>query len=141
MATEQKTGPAGVRSTSGVVHQRSPVSVAETVLRLSAAIRNAGSTPFFVVDHSGEAQRSGAELRDTKVLGFEDPAVATAIMLASPLAALDLPLRLLVWKDDDGVVWVTYYEPAWLAKRHRLPDELAVPLAAVEELIAQATAE
>ncbi|MEU4605658.1 DUF302 domain-containing protein [Kribbella sp. NPDC023972] len=141
MATEHRTGPAGVRSLSGVTHQRSPVSVAETVLRLSAAIRSAGSTPFFVIDHSGEAQRAGTELRDTKVLGFEDPVTAAPIMLASPLAALDLPLRLLVWKDDGGVVWVSYVDPAWLAKRHHLPEELAVPLQGVEQLIAQATAE
>jgi uncharacterized protein (DUF302 family) len=141
MATEQKTGPAGVRSMSGVVHQRSPVSVAETVLRLSTVIRSAGSTPFYVIDHSGEAQRSGTELRDTKVLGFQNPATAAPIMLASPLAALDLPLRVLVWKDDGGVVWVTYVDPAWLAKRHHLPEELAVPLGDMEQLIAQATAE
>lgn len=139
MATEQKTGPAGVRSLSGVVHRRSPVSVAETVLRLSSVIRNAGSMPFFVVDHSGEAERAGAELRDTKLLGFADPATMAPIMLASPLAALDLPLRLLVWKDDDSVVWVSYTDPTWLTKRHHIPTELAAPLEAVGQLIADAT--
>jgi uncharacterized protein (DUF302 family) len=73
VAAESKTAPTGVRSMSGVIHKRSPVSVAETVLRLTIAIRNAGSLPFFVVDHSGEAQRAGTELRDTKIVGFGDP--------------------------------------------------------------------
>ncbi|TDD22205.1 DUF302 domain-containing protein [Kribbella turkmenica] len=140
MTTDQKSGPAGVRPTSGVVHKRSPVTVAETVLRLSAAIREAGGTVYFVVDHSGEAQRAGAELRDTKVLGFGNPAVDVATMTASPLAALDLPTKILVWSDDDGTVWMTYLKPAWLTKRHNLEPDQAEPLSAVDDLIARVAA-
>jgi uncharacterized protein (DUF302 family) len=137
MAVEQKTAPTGVRSMSGVIHKRSPFSVAETVLRLTAAIRNAGSTPFFVVDHSGEAHRAGTEMRDTKLVGFGDPVLNATIMAASPLAALDLPLRVLVWRDDDETVWMTYLDPTWWAKRHRLPAELVDPLTALDELTTQ----
>ena len=124
---------------SGVIHKRSPVSVAETVLRLTIAIRNAGSLPFFVVDHSGEAQRAGTELRDTKIVGFGDPVANAAIMTASPLAALDLPFRVLVWSDDDGIVWMTYLDPIWWAKRHRLSTELVEPLAGLDDLTTQTT--
>jgi uncharacterized protein (DUF302 family) len=137
MVVEPKIAPAGARPMSGLIHHRSPVSVAETVLRLTIAIRNAGSMPFFVVDHSGEAGRAGTELRDTKLLGFGDPAVHASIIAASPLAALDLPMRLIVWRDDDDMVWMTYLDPTWWAKRHRLPKELVDPLATVDQLITQ----
>ncbi|GAB2651049.1 DUF302 domain-containing protein [Kribbella swartbergensis] len=138
MAVELKTAPTGVRSMSGVIHKRSPFSVAETVLRLTAAIRNAGNTPFFVVDHSGEAHRAGTELRDTKLVGFGDPALNATIIAAAPLAALDLPLRVLVWRDDNETVWMTYLDPTWWAKRHRLAPELVEPLTALEQLTTQA---
>ncbi|TCO51288.1 uncharacterized protein (DUF302 family) [Kribbella antiqua] len=137
MTVDQKGSPAGVRAMSGVVHKRSPLSVAETVLRLTSAIQHAGGTPYFVVDHSGEAHRAGTELRDTKLVGFSDPRSLTPILAASPLAALDLPLRLLVWMDDNGTVWMSYTDPAWLTKRHRIPTELTASLEAVNELTTQ----
>jgi uncharacterized protein (DUF302 family) len=141
MKSETKRKPAGTRATNGVVHKSSPVSVAETVLMLSAAIRAAGATLFFVVDHSGEAQRAGLEMRDTKLLGFGSPAHGTPAMVASPLAALDLPLKILVWANDDGSVWMSYADPAWLARRYALNDELAAPLSALDQVTAQVTTE
>jgi uncharacterized protein (DUF302 family) len=130
-------GPAGGRPTSGVVHKRIPLSVAETVERLATAIRAAGATLFLVVDHSGEAQRVGMTLRDTKLLVFGNPLAGTPAMVASPLAALDLPLKVLVWMDDDGAVWMSYLDAAWLAARHGLATELAASLSAVDRLTAQ----
>ena len=130
-------GPAGARPTSGVVHKRSPLSVAETVERLATAIRAAGATLFLVVDHSGEAQRVGMTLRDTTLLVFGNPVGGTPAMVASPLVALDLPLKVLVWMDDDGVVWMSYLDAGWLAARRGLAAELAVPLSAVDRLTAQ----
>jgi uncharacterized protein (DUF302 family) len=130
-------GPAGARPTSGVVHKRSPLSVAETVARLATAIRAAGAELFFVVDHSGEAQQVGMVLRDTKLLVFGNPVGGTPAMVASPLVALDLPLKVLVWMDDDGAVWMSYLDAAWLAARHGLASELAAPLSAVDGLTTQ----
>ena len=96
MGSQSDAGPTGARATSGVVSRRSPLPVAETVDRLATAIRAAGAKLFFVVDHSGEAQRVGMALRDTKLLVFGNPAGGTLAMVASPLAALDLPLKILV---------------------------------------------
>ena len=76
MGWQAGVGPAGARPTSGVVHKRSPLSVAETVERLATAIRAAGARLFFVADHSGEAQRVGMVLRDTKLLVFGNRWVA-----------------------------------------------------------------
>ena len=114
--------------------------VAETVDRLASAIRAAGAKLFVVVDHSGEAQRVGMALRDTKLLVFGNPAGGTPAMVASPLAALDLPLKILVWMDDDGAVWMSYLDAGWLATRHDLATELAAPLSAVDRLTAQVAA-
>ena len=90
-----------------------------------------GITLFAVIDHSGEAAAVGLELRDTKLLVFGSPPAGTPVMAARPLAALDLPLKLLVW-DDDGQTSVSYFAPSALAERHGLPDELARRLSGVE---------
>jgi uncharacterized protein (DUF302 family) len=130
-------GPAGARPTSGVVHKQSPLPVAETVERLATAIRAAGAKLFLVVDHGGEAQQVGMVLRDTKLLVFGNPVGGTPAMVASPLAALDLPLKVLVWMDDDGAVWMSYLDAGWLAARHGLATELAAPLSATDRLTDQ----
>jgi uncharacterized protein (DUF302 family) len=124
--------PLGARPTAGIVHRRSPVPVATTVERLIEAIRAAGAKLFVVIDHSGEAEAAGLSLRDTKVVVFGNPVAGTPIMDASPLAALDLPLKVLVWADDDESVWMSYLSAQWLAERHNIPGDLAKPLAAVE---------
>jgi uncharacterized protein (DUF302 family) len=126
--------PAGAHETDGIVHKRSALSVAGTVDRLTEVIQAAGARIFTVVDHSGEAERVGLSLRDTKLLIFGNPAAGTPVMAASPLVALDLPLKVLVWADDGGSVWMSYLDPAWLAARHGLSGALAAPLSAVDRL-------
>jgi uncharacterized protein (DUF302 family) len=127
-------GPFGVQATRGIVHRRSPLPVAETVAALTEAINGVGANLFVVVDHSGEAQRAGLTLRDTKLLIFGNPASGTPVMEAAPLAALDLPLKLLVWEDDARAVWMTYLSAEWLADRHGIPADLVKPLSAVDVL-------
>lgn len=90
-------------------------------------------TVFAVIDHSGEARGHGLELRDTKLVIFGSPTGGTPVMQASPLAALDLPLKALVW-DDDGETKVSYTDPDALAARHHLSSELASRLAGIGPL-------
>ena len=113
-----------------LVTKRSPWSVAETVARIESAVADKGAKVFAVVDHSGEAAAAGLSLRDTKVVIFGSPQAGTPVMEAAPLAALDLPLKILVWADGD-VTRVTYAPPSELAARYGLSDELAARLAAV----------
>jgi uncharacterized protein (DUF302 family) len=110
------------------------------VAKLSELIRGAGATLFAVIDQSGEAERAGLTLRDTKLLIFGSPAAGTPIMAADPYAAIDLPLKIVVWQDGDGSVWMTYQDPAWLAARHGLTGPLAAPLSAPAALTAKAAA-
>jgi uncharacterized protein (DUF302 family) len=116
-----------------IVTKASPWSVPDTVSRLSTLIADKGLHQFAVIDHSGQAAVHGLELRDTKVVLFGSPVAGTPVMQAAPLAALDLPLKVLVWADDDGTK-VSYTAPAALAARYGLSDELAARLAGIDDL-------
>ncbi len=119
--------------TDQVVTKLSPWSVADTVARLSDLVAAKGMKLFAVIDHSGEAKASGLELRDTKVLIFGSPQAGTPVMQAAPLAALDLPLKVLVWADGNQSK-LSYTAPAALAARYELSDELAARLAGIDAL-------
>jgi len=116
-----------------LVTKLSPMSVADTVARFSDVLAAKGVKLFAVIDHSGEAERAGLELRATKVVIFGAPKAGTPVMEAVPVAALDLPLKVLVW-DDDGQTKLTYTAPAALAARYGLSDELAARLGAIDPL-------
>lgn len=109
----------------------SPWSVTDTVARLSEILAARGIKLFATIDHSGEARAAGLELRETKVMIFGNPAAGTPVMQAVPLAALDLPLKVLVWADGDETK-LSYAPPAVLAKRYGLSDDLATRLAAID---------
>ena len=121
-----------------LVTKQSPWSVDETVQRLTNVIAEKGLKLFAVVDHSGEAARAGLEMRPTKLLIFGNPKAGTPLMLAAPRSAIDLPLKILVWEDPQGRVWITYNSSTYLQARHGLPEELLVNIAVVGALAAQA---
>ena len=116
-----------------IVTKASPHSVEETVSRLSALVAARGMKLFAVIDHSGEAQAAGLELRETKVVIFGSPQAGTPVMEAAPLAALDLPLKVAVWADGEQTR-LSYTAPAELAARYGLSDELAGRLAGIDAL-------
>jgi uncharacterized protein (DUF302 family) len=124
----------GAQTTEGVVTKASPRTVDETVSRLTQLITNKGLKLFAVIDHSGEAHNVGLEMPETKLVLFGSPAAGTPVMLAAPLAALDLPLRVLVSADTGGAVWVSYNAPVFLATRHHLSDDLRARLEGVEAI-------
>ena len=120
-------------SAHDVVTKLSPWSVSETVQRISATVEAKGLKVFAIIDHSGEAEANGLRLRDTKVVIFGSPQAGTPVMEAAPLAALDLPLKTLVWADEDQTK-VSYTSPVALAARFGLSDELAARLAGIDAL-------
>jgi uncharacterized protein (DUF302 family) len=117
----------------GVVTKPSPRSVGDTVARLTELVQAKGLTLFAVIDQSAEARRVGLELRETTLVIFGSPAAGTPVMAASPLAAVDLPLKVVVW-DDDGQTRVSYTAPAALADRYGLDAGLATNLAGIDPL-------
>ena len=119
---------------SGIVSKASSYSVPETLDRLENVIRAKGISIFTVIDHSGEAERVGLKMQEAKLLIFGSPKSGTPLMLASPLVALDLPLKALVWQDNDRRVWVSYNSVSYLANRHNLPRDLIKNIAGIDAL-------
>jgi uncharacterized protein (DUF302 family) len=118
---------------AGVVTKLSQRSVADIVSRFTEMITDKGMTVFAAIDQSAAASQAGLQLRDTVLLIFGSPAAGTLVMQAAPLAALDLPLKVLVW-DDSGLTKVTYYSPSTLADRHHLSPDLEAKLAGIDPL-------
>lgn len=116
-----------------ITTKRSPRSVPETVALLTNLIAAKGMKLFAAIDQSAEARGAGLTLRDTTLVLFGSPAAGTPVMQASPLAALDLPLRVLIW-DDAGQTTVTYLAPKALAARYGLDADLTAKLAGIDAL-------
>jgi uncharacterized protein (DUF302 family) len=122
----------------GVIEKPSHHSVEQTVDRLKNLLQSQRVTLFALVDHSGEAEKVGMKMRPTKLLIFGSPKAGTPLMLAAPSIAIDLPLKILVWEDSEGKVWISYNSPAYLKERHGLPQELLPNIAVVEALVTKA---
>ena len=122
----------------GIIDRPSNHSVEQTVDRLKNILQSKGVTLFALVDHSGEAEKAGMKMPPTKLLIFGNPKAGTPLMLAAPRSAIDLPLKILIWEDALGKVWVTYNSPVYLQERHSLPAELLQNIAVVETFATKA---
>jgi uncharacterized protein (DUF302 family) len=122
----------------GLIDIPSNHSVDETVEKLKGIFQAKGITLFALVDHSGEAAKAGMKMRPTKLFIFGNPKGGTPVMLAAPSSAIDLPLKILVWEDAQGKVWITYNSPSYLQERHNIPPDLLPNIAVIETLAAKA---
>jgi uncharacterized protein (DUF302 family) len=122
----------------GIIDKPSNHSVEQTVERLEGILQSKGVTLFALIDHSGEAEKAGMKMPPTKLFIFGNPKAGTPLMLAAPSSAIDLPLKILVWEDAHGKVWVSYNSQAYLQERHSLPPELLQNVAVVEALATKA---
>jgi uncharacterized protein (DUF302 family) len=125
-------------ASNGIIDKPSKHSVDETVEKLKSILQSKGVTLFALVDHSGEAEKVGMKMLPTKLLIFGSPKAGTPLMTAAPSIAIDLPLKILVWEDGQGKVWVSYNSPEYLKERHGLPQDLLQNIAVVETLAAKA---
>jgi len=123
---------------SNLVTKPSKYSVPETIDRIERTITAKGMQIFSRIDHSGEAKKVGLAMRPTELLIFGNPKGGTALMVAQPTAAIDLPMKALAWEDPDGKVWLTYNSPELLQERHNVPAELTSRLNSVGALLEQA---
>jgi uncharacterized protein (DUF302 family) len=135
---DRKETAMALKIDTGIVDVPSNHSVDQTVERIKGILNAKGVTLFALVDHSGEAEKVGMKMPDTKLLIFGSPKAGTPVMLAAPSTAIDLPLKVLVWEDGSGNVFVSYNSPAYLQKRHDVPDDLMQNIALVETLAAKA---
>lgn len=129
----------GVAHAGGnVVTKPSKYSVHETIERIEKTVTAKGMKIFARIDHGGEAKNVGLDMKPTVLLIFGNPKGGTALMVAKPTAAIDLPMKALAWEDQDGKVWLTYNAPELLQERHGLPAELASRLDPVGKLLEKA---
>lgn len=122
----------------GIIDKPSNHSVDQTVEKLKGVLQSKGVTQFALVDHSGEAAKAGMNMPPTKLLIFGSPKAGTPLMVAVPSVAIDLPLKILVWEDSQGKVWISYNSPEYLKERHGLPQGMLQNIAVVEVLAAKA---
>jgi len=127
-----------VSADSGIVSKASSHSVNGTVEKLKQILQARGITLFALIDHSGESAKVGFAMKPTKLLIFGSPKAGTPVMLAASTAALDLPLKILVWEDAEGKVWLSYNSADYVGKRHGVPQGLLQNLAAVEKVAQEA---
>jgi uncharacterized protein (DUF302 family) len=119
----------------GVITKPSSNSVAQTVDDLRRVITDRGFTVFNVIDHSGVAERAGVQMPDSKLVMFGKPSVGATVMVAAPLAALDIPLMVLVWEDRNGAVAVSYNSPRVHGRAAPPRGGLRAPFDAVEAIV------
>jgi len=108
----------------GLTTIRSSYGPKDTMNKSEAAVKARGMTVFAHVDHAAGAAAAGLTLRPTELLIFGNARGGTPLMQANQAIGVDLPLRALVWQDAAGDTWVSYNDPAWLAKRYGLGPEV-----------------
>lgn len=126
-----------------LIKKKSANSVAETMDKLAAAVEGAGAKVFARVDHAAGAKSAGMKLRPTQMIMFGNPKLGTPALQASQTAGLDLPLRVVVFEDDAGAVFVAYHSPSQLAEDHGIPADAEVlkkMTGALDKLTGKATA-
>ncbi len=123
---------------NGIVDALSNYPVDRTVENLQRILTSKGIPVFALIDHSGEAAKIGVKMLPTKLLIFGSPKAGTPIMLVAPTAALDLPLKVLVWQDQSERVWMSYNSVDFLQSRHEIPAELMQKISVVESIVDEA---
>jgi uncharacterized protein (DUF302 family) len=130
---EEPVNPRDEQNTTDIITKESPRSMEETVSRLTELLDARGLKLFSIIDQAAEASDVGLKLRPTTLVLFGSPAAGTPVMVASPLSALDLPLKILVWVDNQQTK-VSYVSPSALAARYELDSDLADNLAGIDPL-------
>ena len=127
-------GSSAAGAENGLITKQSRYSVKETIERFEAAVKSReafGFTVFTELDHAAAAKKFGLDMRPRTVIVFGNPKLGTPVMIKTPLLAIDVPPKALVWEDDDGKVWLTYNSAEYLGKviyaRHGLPDPPSTP--------------
>ncbi len=132
MNEHHSTAPSQVE---GIITKPSSFSAKEIVERLQETMRSRGLTIFAHINHSEDARRVGLEMQEAHVLIFGSPKAGTPLMIASPLLALELPLKILVWQGSDDRVWVSYTSATYLAVRYSIPQELIGNIAGIDGVV------
>ena len=114
--------PTALAANDGLISKKSPHSVSKTLDRLEDILKKKGITIAVRWSHDAGAKKAGLSLRPTEILIFGNPKMGTHFMTSNQTAGIDLPMKALAWQDEKGQVWLTYNDPAYIAKRHGITD-------------------
>jgi uncharacterized protein (DUF302 family) len=124
-----------VESGNGLVRIACNGSATDVAARLEAALRDRGIAVFARIDFSSDARKAGLTMHTEVLLIFGNPKAGTPLMIAAPGVGIDLPLKALVWEDDESRAWLAYNDPHYIIRRHGLDAALAGNLTALIPLI------
>jgi uncharacterized protein (DUF302 family) len=122
----------------GVVSKPSAHSVEETMDRLEAVLREKNIRIFARIDQRAEAEKAGLLMPAAELLIFGNPKAGTPLMIAEPTVGIDLPLKVFVWEDHDGKVWLSYNAPEYLRERFSIGEDLMKNISGIGGLVEQA---
>ncbi|MGZ5864903.1 MAG: DUF302 domain-containing protein [Xanthobacteraceae bacterium] len=119
----------------GLITTPSPHGPEETMNRLEATVREMGLTVFAQIDHAAGAAAAGLALRPTEVIIFGNARSGTPLMQSTQTLGIDLPLKMLVWQDEEGRTWISYNDPDWFSQRHNLANDSRPVINAMKALV------
>ncbi|QPF93059.1 DUF302 domain-containing protein [Bradyrhizobium commune] len=122
---------AQVMAADGLISIKSSFGPEETMKRLEAEVKAKGLTVFAHVDHAAGAAAVGLPLRPTDLLIFGNARGGTPLMQQTQTVGIDLPLKALVWQDEQGATWLSYNDPAYLAARHGVGEPAKAAVGAI----------
>jgi uncharacterized protein (DUF302 family) len=112
----------------GVTVKTSPYTVKETIDHLQTILLSNGVTIYARINQQDELQNTGQTIAPLEFILFGNPKSGGPIMIENPMAALDLPLKVIAWQDNEQKVWVAYNSAAYIKERHSLSDQVSAPI-------------
>jgi uncharacterized protein (DUF302 family) len=112
-------------NSKGIITRPSNYPVKETISRLEKFLQEHGATIYSRIDQQAELAKAGLTLAPLEFLLFGNPKGGGPAMIQNPLAALDLPLKVIAWEDKDKKVWIAYNEGSYIQSRYSLPDNVS----------------
>lgn len=103
-------------------------SVKETIDRLQLFLEQHGATIYARIDQQDELRKTGQTIAPLEFLLFGNPKAGGALMAQSSLVALDLPLKVIAWEDDNSKVWVACNDAKYIEERYSLSHNENSPL-------------
>jgi len=112
----------------GVIIKPSKYRVKESIDRIQKFLQAQGVTVYARIDQQSELKNAGLQTMPLEFILFGKPKAGGPLMLANPIAALDLPLKIIAWEDQQNKVWLAYNDAAYLRERYDLPEATSAPL-------------
>jgi uncharacterized protein (DUF302 family) len=112
----------------GIIMRPSPYTVKETIDRLVVFLQQHGATVYARINQQSELNNAGLQISPLELILFGNPKLGGLVMMVTPMAALDLPLKIIVWEDETNAVWLAHTDAVYLGERYNLPHALITSL-------------